>query len=82
MFGRLLVIEPYHPVVEIADDESHHKEIPPHKHLFHCYVYQYHLIQVASVLVESVSAQSLLRFFVGFVLSIVIDTVSRSSMRS
>ncbi|KAJ3536349.1 hypothetical protein NMY22_g6068 [Coprinellus aureogranulatus] len=50
---RLLVIEPYHPVVELNDDESVHKEIPPHRHLFHCYVYQYHLIQVASIVIES-----------------------------
>ncbi|KAF5319812.1 hypothetical protein D9611_012858 [Ephemerocybe angulata] len=49
---RLRVIEPYHPVVEVTDDESVHKEIPPHRHLFHCYVYQYNLIQVAGILVE------------------------------
>ncbi|KAJ2912099.1 hypothetical protein MD484_g8319, partial [Candolleomyces efflorescens] len=51
--GRLRVIEPYHPVVaELGDEESGHHELPPHRHLFHCYVYQYHLIQTASVILE------------------------------
>ncbi|KAH9905564.1 uncharacterized protein B0H18DRAFT_1132072, partial [Fomitopsis serialis] len=31
-------------------------EPPPHRYLFHCYVYQYHLIQFATVAIEMIDA--------------------------
>ncbi|KAJ3517352.1 hypothetical protein NLJ89_g569 [Agrocybe chaxingu] len=35
-------------------DQGYHEErtIPPHRHLFHCYVYQYNLIQISSIAIE------------------------------
>ncbi|KAF7338076.1 hypothetical protein MVEN_02032100 [Mycena venus] len=42
---RHLVLEPWLPAFDPNHDPEH--EIPPHRHLFHCYVYQYHLMQMA-----------------------------------
>ncbi|KAJ6525711.1 hypothetical protein B0H19DRAFT_1223853 [Mycena capillaripes] len=43
---RHLILEPWRP----SFDQEHEseQEMPPHRHLFHCYVYQFHLIQVSS----------------------------------
>ncbi|KAJ7286108.1 hypothetical protein C8J57DRAFT_1431688 [Mycena rebaudengoi] len=40
---RHLILEPYRPTPI--------QEMPPHRHLFHCYVYQYHLLQTADLMV-------------------------------
>ncbi|KAJ7444827.1 hypothetical protein FB451DRAFT_1433746 [Mycena latifolia] len=42
---RHLVLEPWRPSFD--PDHEADQEMPPHRHLFHCYVYQYHLIQVS-----------------------------------
>ena len=50
-------MDPYRPAFDLkhvpSDEDA---EVPPHRHLFHCYVYQYHLMQFAQVLIEMVSA--------------------------
>ncbi|KAJ7510139.1 hypothetical protein B0H11DRAFT_1957855 [Mycena galericulata] len=43
---RHLVLEPWRPSFD--PDHDPEQEMPPHRHLFHCYVYQYHLIQVSA----------------------------------
>ncbi|KZT00914.1 uncharacterized protein LAESUDRAFT_523085 [Laetiporus sulphureus 93-53] len=51
---RHRVLDPYRS----AFDPSHVRspggstEPPPHRYLFHCYVYQYHLIRFASIIIE------------------------------
>ncbi|KAJ7272064.1 hypothetical protein B0H12DRAFT_1299013 [Mycena haematopus] len=42
---RHLVLEPWNPFFDPSHDPEH--PMPPHRHLFHCYVYQYHLIQMS-----------------------------------
>ncbi|KAF8149165.1 hypothetical protein B0H34DRAFT_735166 [Crassisporium funariophilum] len=37
---------------DIGDDEEEVYKMPPHRYLFHCYVYQYHLIQICSIVIE------------------------------
>lgn len=44
---RLLVLEPYR---RMFDSDSDRDGVPPHRYLFHCYVYQYHLMRFASTL--------------------------------
>ncbi|KAJ7685439.1 hypothetical protein DFH06DRAFT_968491 [Mycena polygramma] len=42
--NRHIILEPWLP----SFDPNHApEEIPPHRHLFHCYFFQYHLIQVS-----------------------------------
>ncbi|KAF8211930.1 hypothetical protein K438DRAFT_1805637 [Mycena galopus ATCC 62051] len=43
---RHMVLEPWNPFFDPSHDPEH--EMPPHRHLFHCYVYQYHLMQMAA----------------------------------
>jgi hypothetical protein len=43
--SRHLILEPWRPSFDPNHDPE--QEIPPHRHLFHCYVYQYHLIQLS-----------------------------------
>ncbi|KAJ7087768.1 hypothetical protein C8R44DRAFT_26769 [Mycena epipterygia] len=43
---RHLVLEPWRPSFDPNHDPE--QEMPPHRHLFHCYVYQYHLLQVSA----------------------------------
>ncbi|KAG2004212.1 hypothetical protein CC2G_002792 [Coprinopsis cinerea AmutBmut pab1-1] len=58
---RMKVLDPYRPAFETTptmtldddDDYHHHHDIPPHRHLFRCYVYQYHLIQFTEIVIES-----------------------------
>ncbi|KIY44983.1 hypothetical protein FISHEDRAFT_50366 [Fistulina hepatica ATCC 64428] len=45
--GRLSVLEVFQPAFESQDID-----VPSHRHLFHCYVYQYHLMQFADITVE------------------------------
>ncbi|KAF9446717.1 hypothetical protein P691DRAFT_776668 [Macrolepiota fuliginosa MF-IS2] len=47
---RLKVLEPYRPAFEKLED--HEYIMPPHRYLFHCYVYQYHFMQFAGVVVS------------------------------
>ncbi|EIW75984.1 hypothetical protein CONPUDRAFT_93215 [Coniophora puteana RWD-64-598 SS2] len=52
---RYNVIDPYRPLFETVDDSSSinlEYDAPPHRYLFHCYVYQYHLMEVAGILQE------------------------------
>lgn len=35
--------------------DRHSSQMPPHRYLFHCYVYQYNLIQMGSIIIEMVS---------------------------
>ncbi|KAJ6630533.1 hypothetical protein B0H10DRAFT_1981580 [Mycena sp. CBHHK59/15] len=44
-----LILEPYRPSFDPESDPE--QEMPPHRFLFHCYVYQYHLLQVADLMV-------------------------------
>lgn len=47
---RLLVLEPYRPMFDTVDDLASCDDVPPHRYLFHCYVYQYHLMRFAATL--------------------------------
>ncbi|KAG2140498.1 uncharacterized protein EDB93DRAFT_1241857 [Suillus bovinus] len=47
---RLTVLDPYRPMFDSNDDASSDYEVPPHRFLFHCYVYQYHLLQFSALL--------------------------------
>ncbi|KAG2130867.1 hypothetical protein DEU56DRAFT_981991 [Suillus clintonianus] len=44
---RLIVLDPYRPMFDPSYDASSDDEVPPHRFLFHCYVYQYHLLRFA-----------------------------------
>ncbi|KAF7322544.1 hypothetical protein HMN09_00032900 [Mycena chlorophos] len=55
---RHLVLEPWRPSFDTGHLDLEH-EMPPHRHLFHCYVYQYHLLQVSlniSTLLDEIHA--------------------------
>lgn len=47
---RLTVLDPYRPMFDRSYGASSDDEVPPHRYLFHCYVYQYHLLQFAVLL--------------------------------
>ncbi|KAG1727012.1 hypothetical protein EDB19DRAFT_1914374 [Suillus lakei] len=47
---RLTVLDPYRPMFDSSHDASSDDEVPPHRYLFHCYVYQYHLLHFAVLL--------------------------------
>jgi len=65
-----MILEPYRAAFEYVEPEELEEiaendaekarlakpEIPPHRYLFNCYVYQYHLIQFASIVREMVRA--------------------------
>ncbi|KAJ7219546.1 hypothetical protein GGX14DRAFT_533276 [Mycena pura] len=51
---RHLVLEPWRPSFDPNSDPE--QEMPPHRHLFHCYVYQYHLIQVSTNIITMLDA--------------------------
>ncbi|EGN97169.1 hypothetical protein SERLA73DRAFT_183808 [Serpula lacrymans var. lacrymans S7.3] len=49
---RNIVLDPYRPALSADyDGASIDNEVPPHRYLFHCYVYQYHLMQFSILLV-------------------------------
>ncbi|XP_006457385.1 hypothetical protein AGABI2DRAFT_212754 [Agaricus bisporus var. bisporus H97] len=48
---RLKVLEPYKAVFENRQDHSD-QVMPNHQYLFHCYVYQFHLMQFSDVVVN------------------------------
>ncbi|KAG7440516.1 uncharacterized protein BT62DRAFT_910398 [Guyanagaster necrorhizus] len=45
---RHAVLEPFRPVFEGNGEQ----EVPSHRYLFHCYVYQYHLMRFSTQIVE------------------------------
>ncbi|KAL4063403.1 hypothetical protein V8B97DRAFT_1930456 [Scleroderma yunnanense] len=47
---RLSVLEPYRAMFDSSNDGSTFDDVPPHRYLFHCYVYQYHLIRFSDTL--------------------------------
>ncbi|KAH7923390.1 hypothetical protein BV22DRAFT_1196761 [Leucogyrophana mollusca] len=50
---RHAVLDPYRPIFDTEDDQTSTKgedEVPPHRYLFHCYVYQYHLMEFSKLL--------------------------------
>ncbi|KXN81239.1 hypothetical protein AN958_05700 [Leucoagaricus sp. SymC.cos] len=48
---RLKVIDPYRPAFEKAEDNPDYV-MPPHRYLFNCYVYQFHLIRFSEVVIN------------------------------
>ncbi|KAI0041545.1 hypothetical protein FA95DRAFT_1548599 [Auriscalpium vulgare] len=54
---RLLVLEPYRSAFDPKHVGSMTGEgVPPHRYLFHCYVYQYHLMQFSLVLLKTLES--------------------------
>ncbi|KAG9311166.1 hypothetical protein JVU11DRAFT_8233 [Chiua virens] len=45
---RFAILDPYRAMLAAADDSSAERDIIPHRHLFNCYVYQYHLMRFAT----------------------------------
>ncbi|KAF8431956.1 hypothetical protein L210DRAFT_3650787 [Boletus edulis BED1] len=52
---RLTVLHPYRAMFASVDDTVLEHEIPSHRHLFHCYVYQYHLMRFATSIQDVLS---------------------------
>ncbi|KAF8121514.1 hypothetical protein EV363DRAFT_907034 [Boletus edulis] len=52
---RFTVLDPYRVMFTSADDTMMEPEVPSHRHLFHCYVYQYHLMQFAKSVQDMLS---------------------------
>ncbi len=48
---RHAVLEPFRPAFEGNGEQ----EVPSHRYLFHCYVYQYHLMRFSTQVIETVS---------------------------
>ncbi|KAL0581273.1 hypothetical protein V5O48_000756 [Marasmius crinis-equi] len=46
---RLIVTEPWKVLFEMRDTDV---EVPSHRYLFHCYVYQYHLMRFSTMIME------------------------------
>lgn len=49
---RHIVVDPYRASFDAGNGES--SDVPSHRHLFHCYVYQYHLWQFVKILSQLV----------------------------
>ena len=49
-----IVIDPYRAYLDSKGGDGEVSDAPSHRHLFHCYVYQYHLWQFVKVLSELV----------------------------
>ena len=52
LLHRHIVVDPYRASFDAGNGES--SDAPSHRHLFHCYVYQYHLWQFVKILSELV----------------------------
>ncbi|KAF9237247.1 hypothetical protein BU15DRAFT_88826 [Melanogaster broomeanus] len=52
---RLTVLDPYRALFASSDDLTAEVDIPPHRYLFHCYVYQYHLMRFAALIQSMLS---------------------------
>ena len=55
---RHIVIDPYRASLDAKGGNGEASDVPSHRHLFHCYVYQYHLWQFVKVLSELVRGRS------------------------
>ncbi|KAG5730014.1 hypothetical protein E4T56_gene20195 [Termitomyces sp. T112] len=51
--GRFRVLDLYRPSFEPNEGQPEH-DLPPHRHLFQAYVYQYHLIQFVLIIIEMI----------------------------
>ncbi|KAG5644457.1 hypothetical protein DXG03_008356 [Asterophora parasitica] len=49
---RHRVLDPYRPAFDLGNDPTTEHDIPAHRYLFQAYVYQYHLIQFAAIVIE------------------------------
>ncbi|KIK91214.1 hypothetical protein PAXRUDRAFT_150011 [Paxillus rubicundulus Ve08.2h10] len=52
---RLSVLDPYRAIFTPSDDLTAEYDVPHHKYLFHCYVYQYHLMRFATLIQSMLS---------------------------
>ncbi|KAG6840492.1 hypothetical protein C0991_006362 [Blastosporella zonata] len=50
--GRHHVLEPYRASFQPNQEQQHEHDPPAHRHLFQAYVYQYHLVQFAWIILE------------------------------
>lgn len=62
-FNRLRVLDPYRHAFDLKQKHGATSDIepPPHKHLFHCYMYEYHTSQIASFVSGVVGGNILLK---------------------
>jgi len=51
---RYLVVDPYRAFLDPKAENVEASDAPPRRHLFHCYVYQFHLWQFVKTLSELV----------------------------
>lgn len=51
---RFKVLDPYRPALEAKGDVE--QDSPSHRYLFHCYVYQYHLMRFTCQIIEMVKS--------------------------
>jgi hypothetical protein len=83
MLLRHKVLDPYRP----AFDPNHvastsDEEMIPHRYLFDCYVYQYHLLQFATIVVSMVRILTGTLAHVNFISYYDVRTAATSSQRS
>ena len=59
-YGRHRVLDPYRSAFDPKHVRTGHgfQDPPPHRYLFHCYMYQYHLMRFSSILTEIVRVRS------------------------
>lgn len=50
---RLKVLDPYRPAFDSSAEDPDYA-MPPHRYLFNCYVYQFHLMQFSIVVINMV----------------------------
>lgn len=55
LVNRLKVLDPYRTAFENREDHPNYV-MPNHQYLFHCYVYQFHLMQFSEVVVSMASS--------------------------
>jgi len=83
MLLRHKVLDPYRP----AFDPNHaastsDEEMIPHRYLFDCYVYQYHLLQFATIVVSMVRILTGAPAHINIISHYDIRTAATSSQRS
>jgi len=60
---RHLVIDPYRSAFDDGSSEGEEElHIPPHRYLFNCFVYQYHLMQICEIVITMVCCERFLLF--------------------
>jgi hypothetical protein len=53
--ARCQILNPFRPAFDPTyEDDDGDTDVPPHCLLFHCYVYQFHLSQLSSLIVSMV----------------------------